>query len=68
MFLSFQKMYMIMYLVGAVNILMMLSITIQITDETIQKSGQDNSFSTMYDSFYKSFTDYNNDEATQINL
>ena len=34
------------------------------TDETIQKSGQDNSdFSTMYDSFYKSFTDYNNDEA-----
>ena len=34
------------------------------TDETIQKSGQDNSdFSTMYDEFYKSFTDYNNDEA-----
>ena len=34
------------------------------TDETIQKSGQDNSdFSTMYDSFYKSFTDYNNDET-----
>jgi hypothetical protein len=34
------------------------------TDETIQKSGQDNSdFSTMYDTFYKSFTDYNNDEA-----
>ena len=34
------------------------------TDETIQKSGQDNSnYSTMYDSFYKSFTDYNNDEA-----
>jgi hypothetical protein len=37
------------------------------TDETIQKSGQDNSegppFPSMYDSFYKSFTDYNNDEA-----
>ncbi len=34
------------------------------TDETIQKSGQDHSdFSTMYDTFYKSFTDYNNDEA-----
>jgi len=37
------------------------------TDETIQKSGQDNSegppWANMYDSFYKSFTDYNNDEA-----
>ena len=34
------------------------------TDETIEKSGQSNAdFSTMYDTFYKSFTDYNNDEA-----
>ena len=37
------------------------------TDETIQKSGQDNSegppWANMVDSFYKSFTDYNNDEA-----
>ena len=31
------------------------------TDETINKSGQDiSNFSTMYDDFYKSFTDYNN--------
>jgi hypothetical protein len=37
------------------------------TDETIQKSGQSNAegppWPNMYDSFYKSFTDYNNDEA-----
>ena len=31
------------------------------TDETINKSGQDiSNYSTMYDNFYKSFTDYNN--------
>jgi hypothetical protein len=36
------------------------------TDETIQKSAQNNqkgNLAHMYDSFYKSFTDYNNDEA-----
>ena len=35
------------------------------TDETIQKAGQSwgNDGSDMYDDFYKSFTDYNNDEA-----
>jgi hypothetical protein len=37
------------------------------TDETIQKSGQSNAegppWPNMYDSFYKSFTDYNNDET-----
>ena len=56
--------YEIGFIVGAVN----NSYTVKYyysdgTDESINKSGQDNSnFSTMYDSFYKSFTDYNNDE------
>ena len=60
-----EDVYEIGFLVGAVN----NSYSVKYyysdsTDETIQKSGQDNSnFSTMYDSFYKSFTDYNNDEA-----
>ena len=60
--------YEVGFIVGAVNnsydVKVLLFAFSDSTDETIQKSGQDNSnFSTMYDSFYKSFTDYNNDEA-----
>ena len=57
-------MYEIGFLVGAVN----NSYSVKYyysdnTDETINKSGQNNTtFSTMYDDFYKSFTDYNADE------
>ncbi len=57
-------MYEIGFLVGAVN----NSYSVKYyysdnTDETINKSGQSNSnLNTMYDDFYKSFTDYNADE------
>ena len=60
-----EDVYEIGFLVGAVN----NSYSVKYyysdsTDETIEKSGQSNSnLSTMYDDFYKSFTDYNNDEA-----
>ncbi len=63
-----EDVYEVGFIVGAVN----NSYTVKYyysdnTDETIQKSGQDNSegppWANMYDSFYKSFTDYNNDEA-----
>ena len=63
-----ENVYEVGFIVGAVN----NSYTVKYyysdnTDETIQKSGQDNSegppWANMYDSFYKSFTDYNNDEA-----
>jgi len=60
-----EDVYEIGFLVGAVN----NSYSVKYyysdnTDETINKSGQSNSnLATMYDTFYKSFTDYNNDEA-----
>ena len=60
-----EDVYEIGFLVGAVN----NSYSVKYyysdnTDETINKSGQSNSnLATMYDTFYKSFTDYNNDET-----
>ena len=60
-----EDVYEIGFLVGAVN----NSFSVKYyysdnTDETINKSGQSNSdLATMYDTFYKSFTDYNNDEV-----
>ena len=68
LFVFSEDVYEVGFIVGAVN----NSYTVKYyysdnTDETIQKSGQDNSegppWANMYDSFYKSFTDYNNDEA-----
>lgn len=63
-----EDVYEVGFIVGAVN----NSYTVKYyysdgTDESIDKSGQDNSeglpWPNMYDSFYKSFTDYNNDET-----
>ena len=57
-----EDVYEIGFLVGAVNQAYSVKYYYSDdTDETVNKSGQDNSdFSTMYDEFYKSFTDYNN--------
>ena len=60
-----EDVYEIGFLVGAVNNPYSVKYYYSdSTDETINKSGQSNSnMNTMYDDFYKSFTDYNNDEA-----